>query len=53
MNKKTAGMIMMGVGGLVAITMLVLLFKWHPVHIGIIVAAVVVGYVGYLLYKKG
>jgi hypothetical protein len=51
-NKKTVGMIMMGIGGIVAVVTLVLLFKWHPVHIGLIVASVGVGFGGYTLYKK-
>lgn len=53
MEKKTIGMIVMGVAGVVAAVTLVLLVKWHPIHIGIIVASAVAGYVGYTLYKKG
>jgi len=53
MEKKTIGMIVMGVAGVVAAVTLVLLVKWHPVHIGVLVVAVGTGFAGYTIYKKG
>lgn len=53
MTTKTVGTIVMAVAGVVAAVTLVLLVKWHPIHIGVIVASAVAGYVGYTLYKKG
>jgi len=53
MNKKTIGLIMMVVGGLVAAITLVLLVKWYPIQVGTIVVALGVGFGGYTIYKKG
>jgi hypothetical protein len=53
MNKKTVGIIMMAVGGVVAAVTLVLLVKWYPFQVGTIVVAGAVGFVGYTIYKKG
>jgi small-conductance mechanosensitive channel len=50
MNKKTIGLIMMIVGGIVTVVTLGLLIKWYPIQVGIIVAGI--GFGGYTVYKK-
>ncbi len=52
MNTKTVGTIMQVVAGVAITIALGLLIKWYPIHVGIILVATVIGFIGNKLYRK-
>ena len=52
MDKKMISMIVMCVAGVVEVVTLVLLVKWHPIHVAVLIVGAVAGYIGNKMYRQ-